>query len=148
METPAHCWSDSRVPVTLFSSPLQRCLFLILGGTKRLKTHLYLLPPSHPPSLFFMFACNLKVAVFLASSVSRLPYFLISRCPSRSVSLSPHSPFLLAVSSPVLSFPPLSLSLSLLPLSLVVLTPQLQPLSHHFRRVPGAALTTSNHRSN
>lgn len=119
-----------------------------LRRDKKVQTHPYLLPPPPPP--FFTFACNLKVAVFLASAVSRPPYFLISRCPSLSVSLSPPSPSLLAVSSPILSLPLLSLSLSSLPpsLSLVVSTPQLQPLSHHFRRVPGAALTTSNHRSN
>lgn len=70
-----------------------------------------------PPPPFFMFACNPKVAVFLASAVSRLPYFLISRCPSLSVSLSP--PFLLCLPQ---SYPfPFSLSHSLLSLPLSLL---------------------------
>lgn len=83
-----------------------------LRREKKVQTHPYLLPPPPPP--FFTFACNLKVAVFLASAVSRLPYFLISRCPSLSVSLSP--PFLLCLPQ---SYPfPFSLSLTLFSLSL------------------------------
>lgn len=145
-KTPAHCRGKSRVCT---SSPLQRCLFLILNGTE-VQDDPYLLPRTLP---FLMFSHNLTVTLFLASSFSSLPSFLISLHLSHSLALS--------FSLSNLLFPSAFISFSLfcacflfsfqscplfLSLSLSVSSPA-AALSH-FRHVPCAALTTSNHRSN
>lgn len=118
-----------------------------LRRDKKVQTHPYLLPPPLP-----LFSRLLVISKSLCSWPQLSLVCLISSSRAVLLSLShfllPRPPFLLCLPQ---SYPfPFSLSHSLLSpsLSLVVSTPQLQPLSHHFRRVPGAALTTSNHRSN
>lgn len=92
-----------------------------LRRDKKVQTHPYLLPPPLP-----LFPCLLVISKSLCSWPQLSPVCLIS-FPSFSLCLTFSS--LLAVSSPILSFPLLSLSHSLLSLPLSLLLCQLPSCS-------------------